>query len=235
MNKLLNAKLGIFAATVTLLFAIFAYLIMNFGFAWFADNRDVYANGFTVSVHKGHSLEAYLLSYPVIDINTETNEYTMERVEGSESYTLPIDDEHSISYSKYKKALVVVVNVKADEASSIRIELNAIAGLETISGNNNYISNCIQISTATLNSDGDVATKGNITDSFVTIEDTPTKKNGINLGEYEVPVGTTEICFIIEYDTRLLKYIGGLIMNNNSGNALVEYSNDIKFYIHLSE
>ena len=101
MNKLFNAKLGIFLATATLLLAILAFMVMNVGVAWFASSLNVNANSFSVTVQKGHSMEAFLLSYPIKEINYDTNVYTVVREEGKESYTLPIDDEHSISYSEY--------------------------------------------------------------------------------------------------------------------------------------
>lgn len=230
MNKLFNAKLGIFLATATLLFAILAFMLMNVGVAWFASSLNVNANSFSVTVQKGHSMEAFLSSYPISEINYDTNVYTVERVEGKESYTLPIDDEHSISYSEYKKALAVIVSVVSDEAQTIRIELDASSNFETIGGNSNFISNCMQISSATLN--GAVAEKGTFTDRFITLGDTPSKKGVIDLGEYEIVQGTTEICFLIEYDPNLLKYISGQVLNSGSGNAIINYSNDIKFYIH---
>ena len=231
MNKSLNAKFGIFLATAALIFAIVALMLLNGSFAWFTNRKDVSANGFSVTVKNNQSLSAELISRPITEINTETGEYTIDNT--AISYELPIDDEYNISYSKYQKALAVIITVNATEAITARFELHAESGFDTMIGNDNYVSNCIQISnTEDFVAGADKVVKGGSTQTFVKLNETEKKPGSINLGEYQLPVGESELCFIIEYNDDLLKYIGDGIMAGNFESPLVNYRSDIKFHIY---
>lgn len=231
LNKFVSAKFGIFFATAALVFAAFAFMLLNGSFAWFAENRDVGANGFSVTVQNGHSVTAELISRPVLDINTETGDYTIDNT--AISYELPIDDEYNITYSKYMKALAVIVTFDATEAVVARIEVSASSVFDTVISNDNYISNCIQISTSEDYTPGsDTVRRGALTKSFVRL-DSGDKLDTIDLGKFDLPAGQSELCFIIEYNDDLLKYIGEGIMMGDFDDPLVTYSNDIKFKIYV--
>ena len=227
--KKLNARATVFISAVALIFAILGFMLLNPSVAWFADNGDVSANGFTINIDDGSMVTATLKSYPIKEIDVNTDTYTVYR-EGGEHYTLPINDEHSISYSEYKKALAVIITLTSEEVSTVRIVLNATASVETLVGNANYLSNCIQVSTATLN--GDQAQKSGFTETFVTVADGVSKKYAIDFGEFELQNGTSEICVILEYSGALLKHIGDGVIQSGSSSKLIEYSNDIEFHVY---
>ena len=231
MNKLVSAKIGIFFATAALLFSIIGFMLMNGSFAWFAQKRDASANGFSVTVKNSQSVTAELVSHPVTQINTATGEYTLDL--DAESYELPIDDEYNISYSKYMKALAVIITVEATEQTTARLEIGSSSSFDTIISNDNFISNCIQISsTEDFSAGAETVQKGGVTKTFVNLSADEKKTGSITLGEYTFPQGQSEICFIIEYNDELLQYIGKEIMNGGFDDPLVTYADDIEFRIY---
>ena len=233
MKKRLEARLGIIFVSLALILSIIAFMLLNGSAAWFADNKDVTAGGFSLTVANDMAVIATLKSYPVTEINGSA--YTLYKA--AESYTLPTDDPSSISYSEYKKALVVIITVDAHESVNVTMLIDAAAGVDTLIAPAlaNYISNCIKVSAAELNSDGTVATKGATSQSFVNLQENPITKeesimllenDGVNEGE------TKDYCFIIEYDSDLLHYIGAKILEQRLNDNRINYSNDIAFQIH---
>ena len=206
-------------------------MLLNGSFAWFAENRDVGANGFSVTVQNNHYVTAEVISRPVLSIDAETGEYTVDNA--AISYELPIDDEYNITYSKYMKALAVIVTLNSGEAVTARVEVSASSVFGTLIGNDNYISNCIQISTTDgYTSGAETVRRGDLTQTFVVL-DSDEKRDSLDLGVFSLPEGQSEICFIIEYNDELLKYIGEGIMMGDFDDPLVTYSNDIKFKIYV--
>ena len=123
--------------------------------------------------------------------------------------------------------------MNATEAITARFELHAESGFDTMIGNDNYVSNCIQISnTDNFVAGSDNVKKGNVTQTFVKLDSTEKKSGSIDLGEYQLPEGESEICFIIEYNDDLLDYIGDGIMAGDFESPLVNYRSDIKFHIY---
>ena len=230
MNKQLNAKLGLILVSLVLILAIFGMMILNGSVAWFADNRDVDALGFKINVNRDVAVKATLHSYPITDI--DSNNYTVSF--DSERFIIPTDDPNNISYDAYKKALLIVINIDAHEATqNLLIEINTASGLEQIGENDNRVSNCISISPATLSSEGTIAVRGTPSYSFVDLsQGTPVKTDSIDLVRADVPVGETKFYFIIEYNRTLLNYIGEQIMANHPDQSEVIYSDDIEFHVY---
>ena len=237
MKKHIDARLGIIFISLTLILSIFAFMLLNGSVAWFADNKDVDAGAMTVAVKSDVEVSATLESHPVKEINGSA--YTIPSRE-IESYEIPTHDPSSISYSEYKKALVVIISVDAHVDSTISIILHRAetSGVETITspGLSNYISNCIRITPATIAEGGLVATKGDalLTPTFVDLSSNPvTKSEDIVLVEH-APVYTdsvNEFCFIIEYDLDLLGYIEQKIIDQHLNDNEVSYFHDIEFQV----
>ncbi len=237
MNKGLNAKISSILAALVLIIAIFALMLLNGSAAWFADNAQTDARGFNVKVKTKTPASVMLKSYPIDEIDEAAGVYTLYR--GEESYELPTDDPNGISYSKYKKALAVIITLEAQSDATFFVLLKASSGVETVTSPSlsNYISNCMSISMAELSDDGLVATKTELgfEKSFVDVSATPVEKSGqITLIEnVTVPAGETkEICFIMEYNAELLDYIGNKILEQHLNDNKIMYYNDIEFQIH---
>ena len=235
MKKIFDARLGIIFISLVLILSIFALMILNGSTAWFAENKDVGAQGFTVTVDSDIQVSATLQSFPITAINGDI--YTISRE--TESYMLPEHDPNSISYSEYKKALAVIITVDAHSDSVISMDLISGALSDTVitPALSNYISNCMKITPASLNADGTVATKGAplATPTFVDLSTNPVSKDdsielmqGVSVHEGEV----NEFCFIIEYDETLLDYIGQKILEQHLNDNKVSYADDIEFRIH---
>lgn len=237
MKKHIDARLGIIFISLTLILSIFALLLLNGSVAWFAENKDIDAGAMMVTVKSDIEVSATLESHPVTEINGSA--YTIPSRE-IESYEIPTHDPSSISYSEYKKALVVIISVDAHVDSTISIILHRAetSGVETITspGLSNYISNCIRITPATIAEGGLVATKGDalLTPTFVDLSSNPvTKREDIVLVEH-APVYTdsvNEFCFIIEYDLDLLAYIEQKIIDQRLSDNEISYFHDIEFQV----
>ena len=230
MNKTVNSRVTLILFGLVLAVSIFALgMLGNKGLGWFADNDEVDAAGMSVSVNADTLITGGLESYPVTVI--EGNAYTVSY--DRQMYSLPTDDPNGISYSEYKKALVVIITLDAHAAGTVHVLLSASGGADTIDNvADNKISNCIQISAATLSADGSVATKGGTSYSFVTISDgAATKTEEINFGYFDVVEGENKLCFLIEYSDALLRYISEKILSLNTGDLLVNYENDLTFMV----
>ena len=244
MEKRPDARIGVVFISLVLILSIFAFMLLNDSTAWFADNKTVQGYGFDLSVNNAVGVEAGIKSYPITEINEQTGEYTIDR--NAESYVLPTDDPNGISYSKYKKALAVIITIEAnsDSGAVVGIFLNAASPVETIinPGLSNYISNCISITPATLSADGKIATKKEATEedevvsqTFVDLSKTPVAKSSVlNIGKnISVEKGKpVDLCFIIEYDSGLLFYIAERILSQNLAENKITYYDDLRFDIH---
>ena len=254
MSKQLSAKIGIFMASLTLILSIFALLLLNGSTAWFARNDSVSAGGFGVKADDGVSYKATLESFPVTDVDYSTGEYTVTFADG-QSYVLPTEDPNGISYSEYKKALGIIINVTSEEVQQISIKLAATASIDTIDDIENWISNCIAISTAEMSEEDGKTVFTKVADtefSFVTLskdsegKTTASKQQTINLviENPTLAVGENKFYFIIEYKYseekkfELISYIGQRVMESTDTAILTDkkytitYSNDIEFQIH---
>ncbi len=241
MLKKINNKAGVILVSATLILSIFAFMLMNGSAAWFADSHDVQANGFSVNVNTDVSVTATLESYPVTQIDEQTGVYTLSKNE--QSYVLPIYDEAGISYNEtsFRRALVVIINIESHSACNITVNLTHSSDEADLEGSlsaldNNKISNVVSITEATLNDT--TATKNAQGKSFVSIATDPEtgtssaqKTDIITLKQEALGQQTKQYCFIIEYNERLIDYIGEKIMTLNPDKFEITFLNDIEFQI----
>lgn len=236
MTKILSMKLSIILVSLVLLLSIIALLLTGGSTAWFAENDTVEAQGMSISV-RDEDVSCTLLSLGVLDIDNgvytfenATDAETGERVQNSE---LPMDDPNGISYSQYRKALVLElsITVETDRPTQIRL-VTPNTGVSL--AQNNFFSNCITVSNVTSYTENTV-TKGSTTQSFVTVNGTSTTKvSSLLLYDGTVPAGEqpTKLYFIIEYNDVFLDYINQHIMNTPEVNYFeVGYYHDVTLLI----
>ncbi|MBR5242262.1 MAG: hypothetical protein IKV20_03895 [Clostridia bacterium] len=229
MNKVVSRKITLTLLELSLLIAVVALaMLSNSGLGWFASNDRVDATEMSVSVRVSSGLTGELKSYPVTDITDDL--YTI--FYGEESYSLPINDPNSITYSEYKKALAIIITLNASSATEVRVSLSASSADENIDSVINKISNCIKVSTATLSEDLGVATKSQQSLSFLSVTDGEAKKSRlIDFGRFALAEGENRIVFLIEYDEELLDFISRRILKQDPGAFRITYANDINFTI----
>lgn len=222
--------MSVLSLAVTMILSVFALMMLNGSTAWFTSSDEVEATGFTVMTDADFGVTATLKSYPVIGTDFETGAYPIYYE--TESYTLPTHDPNGISYSKFGKALAIIIQIEAESQYDLDFDITASTGLDHISEVNNMISNCISVSAAELSEDGSVAIKGDVAQSFVTVsEDGVEKKTTLALHDVIVPAGSSNVCFLIEYDMSLLGYISNEIYTKHPDEFYVNYSNDIVFTV----
>ena len=227
MVRLLSSGLAVAFVALFLCISLVAFSGMNRSTAWFSLNTNVSANGMSVSVDDPLTIDATLTSYAISEISD--NKYTLSD-EGI--YTLPTNDPNSISYSEYEKALAVVIEAEAAYDTSINIILST-PHTDLSFDDQNFISNCIKISTASLDTQSNVATINGSAQSFVTIENsTYTKDSSLTLCSVSLSEATpTKICFIIEYNQTFLEFFSNYILEQGLTISTVDFANDIEFQI----
>ena len=232
MNKLLGAKIGIVLTSLTLILSIFAFSMISGSVAWLRSVTEVGASGMSVTIHNELQVTATLNSYPVSNITQSS--YTADMSHG-EVYELPVHDDEAIMQGDYKKALVLEIVITALESTHLEIVVSAEGGANTVISEENFISNCISIKQATIS--GSVATLISPTtpsqSTFVTLQSqNAVKTNQISLISTNVSKGENKFYFVLEYDYNLINYIADGVMAKNPDAELVEYTNDLNFYIH---
>ena len=240
MKKNLDARVGLIFVSLVLILSIFAFMLLNGSGAWMAWNEKTSSDGFTITASKGSSLTARINSYPIKEINNSTGAYTIDNE--VESHELPLDDPSSIVHTSYKKALAIVITVSgATLEERVDVFVNASAAVETFitPALSNYISNCMRITPALVSNDGKLATKNGTAQTFVTIGEESIEKNySLALARSAVvPAGgTLTLCYIMEYDSSLLKYLGDEILRqellDENHEAKITYYDDIEFLIY---
>ena len=226
--KNLSAKLTCAVTAVALILSFVAYLSLDDSLAWFSNNKEVTAQGMSVSV-KGTDYTVSLESYGVTDING--SEYTYDSAKG-QWFELPTYDVQGISYSEYSKALIVVITVQSSFAEpkelNVRLVTTGNRGFDWEA--DNVFSNCMQITPAQINENGKITKNAN-PQSFLLLPQeqvqpaTPEKASELNLATIIVPEGETKAYFIIEYSSYFLGQIG------SAGSGVVEYTSDIHFIV----
>ena len=231
MSKTLGAKIGFAVTAFAMLVSIVAFLMLDKSFAWFARNESVNARGITVSASSG-DVTTSLLSLGVLAINDETGVYTFDTAKDVETgariqcFELPVNDPNGISYSKYRKALLLELSISVLEDRPTQVCLttpNKTLSLEQ----KNFFSNCITVSNVTSYTENTV-TKGNNKQSFVTVENGVAQKaDELVLYNGTLQAGVTnKLYFIVEYNDAFLEYINHYIMTTDS----VDYFE--VFYFH---
>ena len=230
MFKNFGAKLTCVITAVALVASIAAFFSLDKSLAWFASNREVSAHGMSVSV-QASGISSKLTSLGVLGIENGTYEYEYlfdTNGELIELYSLPIDDPERINYSRYSKALVVMLTVNSTEDSNISIDF--ISKTDEVSlAAQNYFSNCITIASASKGS-GNTVTKSGPDKAFVTVSDGAAIKNSAGMNFYNGSIaagGSVTLYFVIEYNRPFLDYLKA----QNLGYSRFDYLNDVEFVI----
>ena len=183
----------------------------------------------SVSVKVTADTVATLRSYPILKI--EGNAYTISYE--NESYTLPTNDPNEISYSAFKKALAIIIDITAEHEQDIHVAISASTGLESLPLESNFLSNCISVKRATLSGAGnDIATTTGDAETFISLDGAEAIKADEIILETMQAVQNTTVCYIIEYDRSLLEYIHHAIQAAHPNVDFVTYANDLDFIIY---
>lgn len=241
MLKKFSARLTCVVTAIALVVSVAAFFSLDKSLAWFAKNETVSSRGVSVSV-TDYGISSTVQSFGVLELRDAS--YTFEQQldasgELLQIYSLPIDDPESINYSKYSKALVVVLTVEVNDDKNVTVDLISKTNEINLS-NNNYFSNCITVAPATyaLSGGNHIATKSGETRSFVTVSGDSITKNTLQMRFFSGEVKASEpltLYFVIEYNRAFLDYIKDYVLANNPGYSLINYMNDIQFVVSESE
>lgn len=239
MSKKLGAKLGFAVTAIALIVSIVAFLTMDKSLAWFSHNDRVTARGISLSVSGGdvtsslYSLGVLNIANGVYTFETVTDTQTGARIQRS---TLPEDDPNGISYSEYRKALVLelTVTVASDRPTKVHlITKNTATDQATNVAQKNFFSNCITVSNVTSFTENTL-TKGSTTQAFVSVQgDTLSKTGSLLLYDGTLTAGEPhKLYFIIEYNDAFLNYINNYILSTpDAGYFKVSYYHDVTLQI----
>ena len=235
--KNLSAKLTCAVTAVALILSFVAYLSLDDSLAWFTNNKEVTAQGMSVSVKAPSEYQVEIASFGVLDIDGATYTYDPN---DEQRYKLPTYDVQNISYSKYSKALVVVITVTSllDTQKNLSVKLETDPAHIDFNWNaENYFSNCMQITPADVSTDTDgtaVTTTGEVPQSFLKEQNGMLVKNtdaviaGLNLGTISLAAGQTVTAYyVIEYNDNFVTKLTG----STDPHGEMKFSNDIEFVI----
>ena len=234
-RSLITSALSFLLISTFLFVSLVAFSGINKSAAWFANVKDVSAEGMSVVVDSPYDVYADVTSYAVSEISevTGTPSYTTYTATSKEAYTLPTVDPGGIIYNEYENALVVVLEITSTKAQRLNISL--VTPNSTVSyASDNYISNCMQISEASFDASSRVATVTKASQHFVDISnENSSKVASINLtpnGAASITVQAnvkTTLCFVIEYHDNLMTYL------DNPREVVTElfFNNDITFVV----
>ena len=230
MSKTLGAKIGFAITAFAMLVSIVAFLMLDKSFAWFARNESVNARGIALRANAG-DLSTSLLSLGVLEIGQD-GVYTFDTTTDVETgariqcFELPVDDPNGISYSKYRKALLLELSISVLEDRPTRVSLTT-PNKELSLEQKNFFSNCITVSNV-LSYTENTVTKGSVQQPFVTMGSGGAQKTDeLVLYEGTLQAGVVnKLYFIIEYNNAFLDYINNYIMTTDT----VDYSE--VFYYH---
>lgn len=241
MLKKIGVRLTCAITAFALIASIAAFFSLDKSLAWFAKNDRVRGSGISVSA-MDYGISSNIQSFGVLEIQNDS--YVFEQLlDGSgepvQRYSLPVDDPESINYSKYSKALVVVLTVEVDSDKTVSVDLISKTDEVNLT-DTNYFSNCITIAAATYSQNGNdhIATKSGATRSFVTINGEGASKDNLEMNFFSGEVKAGEpltLYFIIEYNRAFLNYIKDHLLANPSGGSLIAYMNDIQFVVSEEE
>ncbi len=226
-RPLFKARVGAAFAAFVLAASIFAWGTIDNGIAWFEANEKVDAFGMVTRMEGAANVTASLRSYGIVNISGQR--YTVRT--SSEKYALPQHDPNEISYSEYKLALLIEIEMWADMETPIELLVSTEKTGYTMA-KSNFLSNCVKISTATFDSATNVAAKGSRTQAFTSVSGGQCKK----VSEFVLHTGTLTaekqtVYFLLEYNRDFLDFINEYILNNRADDPVVNYSNDLIFTI----
>ena len=140
-----SIKFNMIFTGCVLLLSLFSFFTISKSKAWFSYNTNVDSGGMQISVEAPPNISASVKSYGVIDINDDNNVFMLEpMVNGArpELYALPTDDPNNILYSKYHKALVLMIEITAPN-DDVTIELEMwTENVNPSVAQENHFSNC---------------------------------------------------------------------------------------------
>lgn len=235
-----SIKFNMIFTGCVLLLSLFSFFTISKSKAWFSYNTNVNSGGMQISVEAPPNISASVKSYGVIDINDDNNVFTLEpMVNGArpELYALPTDDPNNILYSKYHKALVLMIEITApNDDVTIELEMWTENANPSVAQENHF-SNCIKLSPATYNdSTGKVTINaGSTSNAFVHVNDGECEKvSSITLeDQLQLSKGVpTTLCYVIEYNTDFIEYINNYIFLHGLDYTQVDYKNDVVFSIY---
>lgn len=233
-------QFNVFFTGFALFFCMIAFFMISKSKAWFSYNTNVDSGGMQISVEAPPNISASVKSYGVIDINDDNNVFTLEpMVNGArpELYALPTDDPNNILYSKYHKALVLMIEITApNDDVTIELEMWTDNVAPSVDQDNDF-SNCIQLSAATYDESAGKVTveSGSTPKAFVSVENGEcTKVSSIKLADQvELKKGVSvTLCYVIEYNADFIQYINNYIFLNALEYTQVDYKNDVVFSIY---
>lgn len=236
LEKISSRVTFIFTACVLIL-SLIAFASINGSLAWFSSNKEVSASGMQIKINDPLNISATLKMHGVTQIGqvggVDTN-YSFDH--DSQKSDLPEHDPNGISYDEYLKALVLHFEITAERDDvSVIMDIEASGGITT--NNDNFISNAVSFSKATVANDSSVAVKDTEVYSFVTVSgNNVSKEYTLSPITADSPIritagSTVSFYLIIEYNEPFIEYINSYMLNNSVANTKVNYSNDLKFVI----
>ena len=205
--------------------------------AWFVANRQqsvslqsvqVTAPGFTIT---GFSC------FGVTDLNKGPTSTSVTFV-NQQLFDMPRYDPEGISFSIYRRAIVVHLTYEYDESTSATLSATTIHDIFSTgfigegTFDDNFTSNVFQISPSlgtTLApswTQASISYTNSMTQSFVTINPTPTKTTSLTIKT--INPGDNEAWFVLEYSESVMMYIQNARMATD---RIVLYEDDITYLI----
>ncbi|MDY2880272.1 MAG: hypothetical protein SOT34_04980 [Candidatus Borkfalkiaceae bacterium] len=238
-KQIIKSLIPVVAMGAVLVFAFCTLFLINGGSrAWLAENRTVGANGMSVSVDADKGESVSISSHPVTEIDKTGSVFMVKTDE--EVWELPRNDPNGISYSKYKKALAIFIDIVCTEEATVSVYLTC--STESVSvAKDNYVSNCVEVAPATLDGTGTIATvaeDGSETEAFRSLVEIKadysacTKNTSVLLQEnVSLAVGTNRLCFLMQYHEHFLKYAENQSLSVGGKDMTITYNNDIAFSV----
>ncbi len=223
---IISSGFSLLLVLVFLCVSLVAFSGMNNSSAWFVRNEEVSAEDLSV-ILLDDQVHATLSSYAVSDISE--NLYSLAE---ATSYRLPTHDEEGISYSEYKKALAVVIEIYAHKDMTVTISLDTL-NEEIICEEDNFISNAVRVTKTTYDPSARTATLlagAENEKSFITMDgNTATKDTSLDLDSIDlVRDEVVAVCYILEYNEAFFDYA-------RTQNPLIDemtLKTDIDFIVH---
>ncbi len=237
MNSRFKKITALISAAVALAVSLAGLFLLHQSVAWFSANDTVTAAGMTVQVDGGATVQATLRSYGIVEIAKDAPHYTAQM--SAEKYDLPQHDPNGISYSQYKLALLVEIEITATEEVAYDLTVSTEHGNYTLA-KENVLSNCAALSHATFNATDTVAIKEDPTHVFTTPfvdgqgQQNFRKEPQLTLYSGTLKAGTQKEYFLLEYNEAFLAFINEAILFDPErlSDPVVNYQNDLLFTIH---
>ena len=225
-----SAEIRLISTALILIFAFLAFFNINGTLGWFSSNDEVSASGMNVSIRDIKDFTVELKSYSVDSVSGA--DYS---VSDNESYVLPTLDPSGIVYNQYERALVVMITITALNDANASLSLKTIHN-ELSYEQENFISNCIKVSSATIN--GNLATRSSDTQSFVSITNGVASKDSslTILDEFQMNKGDElTLCFILEYNESAIAALFEGARGEGNNFDQMSFTNDLAFVVERAD